>query len=154
MKNKILLVILIISLGINIGGIITIAYQSSKKNYDNSIKTCNNWENSPVRKILDLNAEQIELLGKYHSELQAKITPIKEKIKQNRLEIFLFIKKGETADTPTEKLLYENSSMSIEIEKNIIHHLIKIRKELSTEQRNKFDVFLEQGFWPLATNCR
>ena len=153
MKNKLLIVILVISLGINFGFFFSYAYYSlngNKNVSDTNMPRCMpSWSNSPIHKKLNLNIEQLKIFEKYHNEIQSEIMSIREKIKQNRTEIFFLLKKQKIDDIKLDRLLTDISIMQLEIEKKVIKHIIKVRTELTPDQRNKFDDFFEQGFCPI-----
>lgn len=154
MKSKLLMVLLILSLGFNIGFMATFGHHwLMKKEFANCPKE-NSWHKAKVKKMLNLTDEQVQVMEKDRKELQYVINPIREELKNKRTELFNLLDTDNIDKAKLEKLIAEISSLQMAIEKNVIEHSINIRKNLTPEQQKKFKTFLKKGFEKMAHGPR
>ena len=73
MKPKLLSIILVLSLGLNLGVVFTVGYHRWKAK---GFYAAPCWHKSPFSKKLDLNSEQIKIMEKRRQEMSGKILPI------------------------------------------------------------------------------
>jgi len=148
-KTKILIVLFVISMGINLGVIFTVGYHwlRDKGTKEESCIKCG-WQRRQMRQSLNLTAEQAGIMEKYREEMQSQILPLREKLSQKRLELFRLVRDGKADSTKMDTLLDEFSHLQSEIEKKVIQHSNEVRKLLEPEQQKKFFDFFEQGLCP------
>jgi Spy/CpxP family protein refolding chaperone len=146
MKNKILGFLLIISLGLNIGVLVTFGHHwFFKKGFDKFPKE-SSWQKARVKKMLDLTDDQAKAMEEKRKQLQDTITPLKEELKNKRTELFTLLDSDNVDSLKADKLVNEISVLQMKIEKAVIEHSINVRKTLNPEQQKKFKAFLRKGF--------
>lgn len=133
MKNKILIAVLVISLGVNLGLILTFVFRIwEAKTYE-----CG-WHRPALRQRLHLTPEQIIILENRRAAMQEKIKPMQEELKEKRLEL-LDLQKSEPLDTvKLDSLLALMSRLQYEIEKTVFLHMNEIKGLLSKDQKVRF----------------
>ena len=153
MKTKILIVVLIISLGINVGVIFTAGYrwQQEKGRQKCSGLTTGQeycWNRSALCKNLNLSSEQVPILEKYREELQSQTLPLREELRLKRLELFNLAKGENNQDEKIDSLVNDIARLQSEIEKKVIQHSIKVKEVLDPEQQKKFNNLFQQALCP------
>lgn len=143
MKTKILTILLIISLGINVGVIFAFGFRGRR-----APRLRPEFRRERLQRSLDLTDEQNQMFEKYRKELNNQLAPLREKIHQKRRELLALLKADTIEEEKVNAVLAEIANLQAEIEKNVVHHSIKIRKMLTPEQQKKFITVLEQQLFP------
>ena len=143
MKTKVLIVLLIISLGFNIGIVLNFIIKSR----GTEPVECG-WHHTNLRERFKLNPEQIQTLEKKRTEMETKILPIRKRLQNYRLEL-LALQKAEKIDTlRLDSLLWSIARAQCEIEKNIIMHIYEVRGIFNETQLQEFYQQLENNLCP------
>jgi len=146
MRSKILMILLILSVGFNIGVLATFGHHwLMKKEFDKWPKE-SSWHMSKFKKMLNLSDEQALSLEKDRKILQDTITPIRVELKNKRTELFNLLDTDNIDNVKLDKLIADISALQMAIEKNVIEHSVNVRKNLTPEQQKKFKAFLKKGF--------
>lgn len=145
MKTKLLIILLVISLGINAGVIFAFGFRHW---HAKRLRPEFRRERLQLQRSLDLSEEQNQLFEKYRKELNNQLSPLREKIRQKRRELLGLLKTEEIDEEKIDKLLSEIAELQSEIEKTVVRHSIQIRKILTPAQQKKFIGFLEQQLFP------
>jgi len=143
MKNKILIVVLIISLGVNLGLILTFVFRIwETKTYE-----CG-WHHPALRQRLHLTSEQIKILENKRAEMQKKMIPMQEELKRKRIEL-LALQKSENLDTTKlDSLLAVMSRLQYEIERAVFLHMNEVKGIFSKDQQVQFFEQVKRGLCP------
>jgi hypothetical protein len=148
-KNRIWIVLLVISLGINIGFLMHrfcpegVPGRSAKGD-----KSQSGWHASPMRRGLGLSAEQARLLENDRRQVLAQAQPLQDELRLKRRELFLLLKNKVVTDAELDIVLGEISRLQAAIEKMFILHSLKVKGFFTPLQLQKYDGFFEQGLCP------
>ena len=143
MRMKVLIVLLIISLGFNLGMILTFVL----KNRGPETMECG-WHRTNLRERFNLSSDQVQILEKKRTEMQAKTQPIRERLQRYRIEL-LNLQKTEVIDTTKfDSLLRAIAQSQYEIEKSIFMHMRVVRGILDSNQQLQFDKQLQDNLCP------
>jgi Spy/CpxP family protein refolding chaperone len=146
MKVKVLFVLLIISVGLNIGFLIRSGFQKTQTEPLSRFQADNHgWHNSFLCRNLELTPEQVKIMEKYRIEVEEQTFPFREELRRKRLELFEFIKNEKIGEAELGNLLIDISTLQVKIEKEFIYHLLTIKKVFTPDQMKKFDFFLKKG---------
>lgn len=146
MNTKLLKILLILSLGFNLGIVITFGHHWLMR------KEFKKWPEESSRhkkfmhKTLGLTDEQAKLMDNNRESLEKEIFPLKEELKKKRLELASLLDADTVDNSKIETLTADISLLQMKIEKNVINNSINIRKILTIEQQKKFKAFLKKGF--------
>lgn len=149
MKKRIWIVLLVISLGINIGFLLhrfwpKIVHGRSAWND----KSQAGWHAGSMRHGLGLNAEQAELMEKERRQVLVQAQPLQDELRLKRRELFLLLKNKAVTDAELDLVLSEISRLQAAIEKMFIRHSLKVKGFFTPDQLQKYDGFFEQGLCP------
>ena len=149
MKNRIWIVLLVISLAINIGFLLhwfwpKIVHGRS----DWSDKSQFGWHVSPMRHGFGLNAKQARLMENERRQVLAQAKPLQDELRLKRRELFVLLKNKTVSDAELDVILSEISRLQTGIEKMYILHTLKVKGYFSPQQLQKYDEFFEQGLCP------
>ncbi len=143
MKTRILIIALIVSMGFNLGMILTIGWRI----WGIRQPGCG-WHQSTLRDQFDLTAEQIDILERKRNEMQEKLLPIRKELLEKRREL-LILQKGETLDEDRlDSLLSEIVRLQYRLEKTVVIHMNDVKGVLNEEQRVQFYCHLERDLCP------
>ena len=153
MKNKWLYIILILSLGLNLGIFLRVGYHLLNKAASGN-RLCGEykWHTSPLSRKLNLNEEQTKTIQSYQKEMEIDSLAIRNGLSQKRQALMALIKSGTLDEKIVDTRVNDISSLQGQLEKKVIQHLIKIHKVLTPEQLAKFNNCFEQGFCPKGMN--
>jgi hypothetical protein len=149
MKNRIWIVLLVISLGINIGFLLhwfwpkIVNWRSA-----GSDKSQFGWHASPMRRGLGLNAEQTRLMENERRQVLAQAKPLQDELRLKRRELFVLLKSEIVNDAELDVALSEISRLQTAIEKIFILHSLKVKGFFTPVQLQKYEGFFEQGLCP------
>ncbi len=143
MKTKVLIILLIISLGFNIGIVLNFLIKSK----GTESVGCG-WHHTNLRERFKLSPEQIQTLEQKRTEMEAKILPIRKRLQNYRIEL-LALQKSEKLDTVRlDSLLWSIAQAQCEIEKNIFMHIHEVRGIFDETQLQEFYQQLENNLCP------
>jgi len=148
MKNRVWIVLLVISLGINIGFLLHRAWPKTRRS--NAAADCGapGWHASPMKQGLGLNSAQTRLMEKERRQVLAQAKPLQDELRRKRRELFLLLKGREIRDPDLDLALNEISRLQAAIEKMFILHSLKVKGFFSPVQLQKYESFFEQGLCP------
>ncbi|MCB4792551.1 MAG: Spy/CpxP family protein refolding chaperone [Elusimicrobia bacterium] len=146
MKIKLLMVLLLLSLGFNLGVFVTFGHHCLLKKYFEKGPKESSWHKNKIKKMLNLSEEQALYMEKDRKALQDTINPLKDELKAKRAELFAMLDSDSIDNSKVDKLIGEISVLQMKIEKNVVDHSLNIRKQLTPEQQKKFKEFLKKGF--------
>jgi hypothetical protein len=148
-KRRIWIVLLIISLGINIGFLLhwfwprIVHGRSAGRDYSQF-----GWHASPIRRGLGLSSEQAQRMENERRQVLAQAQPLQDELRLKRRELFLLLKNKTVADAELDGALSEISRLQTAIEKMYILHTLKVKGYFSPQQLEKYEEFFEQGLCP------
>jgi hypothetical protein len=148
-KNRAWIVLLVVSLGVNIGvllhrfwprGIAGQAVQVARSQ--------SGWHAAPMRRGLGLNDEQERLMETERLQALAQARPLQDELRLKRRQLFLLLKEKAVAEAELDAALGDISRLQAAIEKIFIRHSLTVKGVLTPEQLRKYDGLFEQGLCP------
>ena len=164
MKKHLLLILVLISLGLNIG---LLTWISVKKTYHAPVmsgcQSCQkglcNWRQSPLRQELKLTSQQIEKLETAYQELQNNIKPLQDELQKKRASLAALLKTDPVPPQELDQLISAITTSQAAIERHYILHFLQIKPLLNENQQRRMHDCLEKCFCPaigaaLPTGCK
>jgi hypothetical protein len=148
-KKRIWIVLLVISLGINIGFLLHWFWP--KIVHGRSLWSDNSqagWHAGSMRHGLGLSAEQAQRMEAERRQVLAQAQPLQDELRLKRRELFLLLKNKAVSDAELDLVLSEISRLQAAIEKMFILHTLKVKKYFTPLQLQKYDGYFEQGLCP------
>jgi hypothetical protein len=142
MKNRLWIVLLVISLGINIGFLAHWLWPG------NVHARTAGWHVSSMKHGLGLSNGQAQQLENERRQVMAQAQPLQDELRGKRRELFVLLKNQAVPDAELDPLLGEISRLQTAIEKMFILHSLKVRGYFSPDQMHKFENYLERGLCP------
>jgi hypothetical protein len=142
MKNRLWIVLLVISVGVNIGFLGHWLWPRSMHGRTTG------WHTSSIRYGLGLSAEQARQLESERRQVMAQAKPLQDELRRKRLELFVLLKQQTVSDAELDSIMGEISRLQTGIEKMFILHSLKVRGYFSPQQMHKFEGYLQRGLCP------
>lgn len=139
MKTKILVIALIISLGINIGGLLTLGYhrwgsrEISHRTHDRRRAFPGLWKNR-----LDLTEEQLQAMDRLHEKMFDRMSPLREELSEKRRSLLELLKSQEYDGAQLDSLVGEIADLQAELEMGMLHDIREIMETMNEEQKAQF----------------
>jgi len=148
-KNRIWIVLLVISLGINIGFLLhwlwpRIVAGRSAGHGPSPL----GWHASPMRHGLGLSGQQARRMESERQRVVAQARPLQDELRRKRRELFVLLKNKTVSDAELDAISSDISRLQAAIEKMFILHSLKVRSYFSPAQMHKFEGYLERGLCP------
>jgi Spy/CpxP family protein refolding chaperone len=145
MKRWLLPLLLVVSLGVNIGLLLHWAWPRLA---GSGSGPRSGWSAGPMRRHLGLSSEQAQRLEAERLQVLARVEPLQQELRGRRRELFTLLKNREPREVELDALLNEIARLQAAIEKVFVLHSLKMRDNFSTEQRRKYEGCLERGLCP------
>ena len=149
MKNRIWIVLLLVSLGVNIGFMLhwfwpkLVSRHSAASGHSQY-----GWHASPMRRGLGLDAKQVKLMENERRQVMVQAQPLQDELRLKRRALFLLLKNKTVTDAELDIALSEISRLQTAIEKIFILHSLKVKSFFTPAQLQKYDGFFEKGLCP------
>jgi hypothetical protein len=148
-KNRIGIVLLVVSLGVNIGFLLHWVWPEIVPGRSAmSAKSESGWHASPIRRGLGLSSEQVRRMENERRQVLTQAQPLQDELRLKRRELFLLLKNKSLTDAGLDVVLSEISRLQAAIEKIFILHTLKMKGFFTPLQLQKYDGFFEQGLCP------
>ena len=139
MKERLLILALIFSLGLNIGILGSVGYNwlKGKCKERHSIEA----GHSPMRvlaKELNLSESQAKEMEALRKSLEPKMEKIREELREKKVQLVNLLKESEPDLEKINIQLSEIESLQTELQKLVIRHLLQEKNILTPEQQDKF----------------
>ncbi len=149
MKRWILPLLLVISLGVNIGFLLHWAWPRIVPGHAVGRGPLRSgWHASPMKRHLGLNAGQVRQMESERQQVLAQIRPLQDQLRQKRRQLLILLKRGEVPQVELDFALDEISRLQAAVEKAFILHSLKMKGHFSPDQTRKFETYLERGLCP------
>jgi Spy/CpxP family protein refolding chaperone len=145
MKRWLLPLLLVVSLGLNIGLLLHWAWPRLA---GSGPDPRSGWRAGPMRRHLGLSPEQAQRMEDERLQVLARVEPLQLELRGRRRELFALLKGPEVRPAELDALLNEIARLQAAIEKVFVLHSLKMRDGFSAEQRRKFEGCLERGLCP------
>jgi hypothetical protein len=148
-KNRVWIVLLVVSLGINIGFLLHWFWPKIVHGHSawNGGSQCG-WHTSSIRHGFGLSAEQTRLMENERRQVLAQAKPLQDELRLKRRALFVLLKSKAVPDAELDVILSEIARLQSGIEKMYILHTLKVRGYFSPQQLQKYEEFFEQGLCP------
>ncbi len=146
MKSRSLVVLLVISLGVNIGFLLHWAWPKISPESANGAHS--GWHAGPMMHHLGLSSKQARRMENERRHVLEQAKPLQDELRRKRRELFVLLKGKEVRDSDLDAILNEISRLQAAIEKMFVLHSLKVRSVFSPAQLRKYEGFLEQGLCP------
>ena len=145
MKRKLMVAILILSLGLNIGIIVTFGHHWFMEREFLKGPGESHWLKNKMKKELSLTDEQVKFMEEDREAIHMEIKALRDELQKKRSELFTLVD-GETVDNKKVDLLINDlAQLQVKIEKVIIGHLLNMKTHLTPEQQNKLKAAMQKG---------
>jgi Spy/CpxP family protein refolding chaperone len=148
-RNRIWIVLLVVSLGINIGFLLHWFWPKNGPGYSpGEGQSQLGWHVGPMRRGLGLDSKQARLMENERRQVLVQAQPLQEQLRQKRRELFLLLKSKAVTGAELDLALNEISRLQTAIEKLFILHSLKMKGFLTPSQLEKYNGFFEHGLCP------
>lgn len=134
MKNKLLILALCLSVGLNLGILAGIIYHRRQ------------FPPRPFYFALSLSSAQKEKMKDLEITHRQKVEPLHQQIRSKREELVDLLRESKPATEKIEQKIAEISSLECELEKSMTEHLLEMRALLTPEQQQKLFSILSNRF--------
>lgn len=149
MKRWILPVLLVISLGVNIGFLLHWGWPKIVPGHAaGKAPLRSGWHASPMKRHLGLSAGQVRQMEGERQRVLAQIRPLQDQLRLKRRQLFLLLKGSEVPRAELDPALDEIARLQAAVEKLFILHSLKMKGHFSPAQMRKFESYLERGLCP------
>lgn len=146
MRRKIITIILILSLGLNLGVLVTFGRHWLFRREFRKGPGESSWLKRKMQKDLKLTDDQVAFMEQDRKNTGQEIKSIKEELKKKRGELFSLLDTDPVDSTKVNKLIDSISVLQAKIEKTVVGHLVTMKKNLTPEQQQKFKAIIPRGF--------
>ena len=139
MKTKVINIILIISLGINIGLLASYVYhQLTGKKIEERDIFKRGWRRGRLRHKLKLDENQLKKAEAMQETTYIKINPIRDTLKIRREELTNLLKNSQLDKPKLQNLIKEIANLQAEIELIYSEQIWQMKEVLTPEQQQQF----------------
>ncbi|MBN2620495.1 periplasmic heavy metal sensor [candidate division WOR-3 bacterium] len=148
MSKKTVLIILIASVAINLATVVTFMYYlSNEHRTEHPIDPQHpdrfpQWHGGRLRKELDLDPQQIEVLKKVNEEIDISVRPIREELRMKRQELMSMVYDQKPDQERIDTLIKEIAGLQATHDARIFSGLMKVRDILTIEQRRQLGILI------------
>jgi Spy/CpxP family protein refolding chaperone len=145
MKSNFWTYLLVFSLALNLGGVVTFGYLHYHGHRE--ALTGQNPPPPPPQEIwrtLNLGTEQRRILESLLPEHRRRVRNLRAELAQKRFELFDMIKEGAAAWPGIQEKVREVSALQGKLEEEVLRFSLAFQKHLKPEQRAAFITFVER----------
>jgi Spy/CpxP family protein refolding chaperone len=145
MKDKVILIIMIVSLAFNLGVLAmfgTFIIRGYISHHQGPLIE------EDMKRRLDLTPEQEEEIEEIRGEMHNEIEPLRKEMEKKRREAFNLLQEPELDIEKRDRLFTEIADLQIQIEMAMFNHLHGIKGELTPEQQEIFLDTMEERICP------
>ena len=153
MSNKVLVIILIVSVAINLATVVTLGFRwlsdtrptpFMHRPYERRAEVCHHI----LAREIGLEKAQVEQLNKMREEMSGIMQPIQREIMLRRHELISLLKQADPDTARAAELLKEISLLQTEHERRAFDVFMRVKEILTPEQQARLEsimnVFIEQ----------
>lgn len=146
MKTRIMIILLILSLGLNLGVFATFGrHWLLKKEFGRGHRE-DRWLRDRMQKELKLTDKQMEFIERNRGEIHKETKLIREGLQKKREELFDLVAADTVDEVKINTLINDLALLQTKMEKTIIGHLLNMKKNLTPEQQKKLKAVMQKGF--------
>lgn len=149
MKRRIWIVLLLVSLGVNIGFLLHWFWPKNAAGHSlPGDRSPSGWHASSMRRGLGLTPEQVRLMENERRQAMAQARPMQDELRLKRRALFLLLKDKRLAGTELDAAVSEIARVQAAIEKIFILHSAKVKGFFTPQQLQRYEGFFERGLCP------
>lgn len=137
--------ILILSLGLNIGIIVTFGHHWFMEREFRKGPGESRWLKDKMKKELNLTDEQVKFMEQDRAALRQEIKVIREELQKKRSELFTQVNAEKVDNQKIDQLINDITQLQVKVEKGIIGHLLNMKTHLTPEQQKKLTAAMQKG---------
>lgn len=145
MKKKLVAAIMVLSLGLNLGIIVTFGHHWLMEREFRKGPGESRWLKNKMKKELKLTDEQVKFMAEDQVAIRKEIKPLREELQKKRAELFTLVDAEKVDNQKVDLLINDLAQLQVKIEKTIIGHLLDMRTHLTPEQRQKLKAAMQKG---------
>jgi Spy/CpxP family protein refolding chaperone len=138
MKSKIIIILLIISFGINIGLIVRLAWQRPMLRRFEERDIRQGWRRDGLRHRLDLKENQLKAIEAMHESTFVKMNVIRDTLELKRAALINILKELQPDNAKIQTLVKEIANLQAQIELGFTENLLAMKKVLTPQQQQQF----------------
>jgi Spy/CpxP family protein refolding chaperone len=145
MKRNFWICLLVFSLALNLGGLVTFGYL--RYHGQREALTDQNPQPQSLREIwrtLNLETEQRRVLESLLPEHRRRVRDLRAELAQKRLELFDMLKEGAAVWPDIQEKVKEVSALQGKLEEEVLRFSLDFQEHLKPEQRAEFITFVER----------
>lgn len=147
MRNRLLGLALVVSLGLNIGLLWQrIGGDTGARDRERGVPC--GWQSSPLRSLLELSDRQVEAMERERRQLLAQVAPKQQELHSKRLALLALCQGSTTATQELDRLLQEIAGLQVGIERAFIEHSLRLKVQFTPSQRQKYESLFGRGLCP------
>ncbi len=146
MKPKALILLFIISLGINVGLIARLVWQRPTPKGIEESYIRHGWRRGGLRHRLNLDENQLKRIEAIHESTFARMNLLRETLKLKRRELIEILREEQVDKSRIEALIKEIANRQAEIELGFTENILMIKKVLKPEQQQVFFELFRERF--------
>ena len=147
MRNRLLGLALVVSLGLNIGLLWQRFGGDTEARHRERGVPCG-WQSSPLRSLLGLSDRQVEAMERERRQLLAQVAPRQQELRGKRLALLALCQGSTTATPELDRLLQEIAGLQVGIERAFIEHSLRLKVQFTPSQRQKYESLFGRGLCP------
>ena len=102
----------------------------------------------PLRRPLDLTSDQMQELGTQRRRISEEIRGIRKDLLDSRARLMELLRSLDPDSMAVEEILQEIASSQVALERKVIHSILRMKRTLTPEQREKLLQMMERrGGW-------
>jgi hypothetical protein len=149
MKNRLLLILLVLSLGLNLGFLLHWSWPKIVSGHSAGRGQSQlGWHASPMKQHLGLSSDQARRMENERRQVLAQVLPLQDELRLKRRELFVLLKGKAVTDAELDVALSGIARLQTAIEKMFILHSLKVKAFFTPAQLQKYEAFFEQGLCP------
>lgn len=158
MNKKLFVIIFVVSVAINLGAVVTLAYywltERGPQEWDRMppplMAREPNWEGSPLKHMLNLTDEQIVKMNAKQEEMRSKMHSLADELFMKRKELMALLTETELDNAKADTLIKEIAALQVRLELQIFKHFSELKKILTPEQYERLFTLFDRQFMPLG----
>ena len=149
MRKRWLILALVFSVMVNVATIGTIGFHWWKvRSVDHLPPPPPELMLRPLRRPLDLTPDQMQELGAQRRRISEEIRGIRKDLFESRARLMELLRSPDPDSMAVEEILQEIASAQVALERKVIHNILRMKRTLTPEQREKLLQMMERrGGW-------
>jgi Spy/CpxP family protein refolding chaperone len=138
MKSKVIILLLVVSLGINIGLILWLTLPRPSPRRIEAYDIRHGWRKGKLRYRLNLLESQVKAIEAIQETTFGKIWAIRETLTVKRQELINILRESQPDNFKLQQLVKEIADLQTEIELGLAENILALKKVLTPEQQEQF----------------